>query len=79
MKTTRIHLSVIQLLIAILVYLNHDEVEGLSKKDHEALERQLKLLNKPAVKTIKVDFYFLFWTVWEVLGLSVLFSIIFFS
>ncbi|XP_075102775.1 protein neprosin-like [Nicotiana tabacum] len=56
MKTTRIHLSVIQLLIAILVYLNHDEVEGLSKKDHEALERQLKFLNKPAVKTIKTEY-----------------------
>nr|XP_009762536.1 PREDICTED: uncharacterized protein LOC104214543 isoform X1 [Nicotiana sylvestris] len=66
MKTTRMHLSVVQIFIATMVFLNHDEVEGLSKKDHEELERQLKLLNKLAVKTIKtvygdiydcIDFY----------------------
>ncbi|XP_070038014.1 uncharacterized protein [Nicotiana tomentosiformis] len=54
MKITRMHLSVVQLLIAVMVFLNHDEVEGFLKKDHEELERQLKLLNKPSVKTIKM-------------------------
>uniref|UniRef100_A0A1S4C0X4 Neprosin activation peptide domain-containing protein n=1 Tax=Nicotiana tabacum TaxID=4097 RepID=A0A1S4C0X4_TOBAC len=39
-----------------MVVLNHDEVEGLSKKDHDELERRLKLLNKPAVKTIKTEY-----------------------
>ncbi|XP_075101993.1 protein neprosin-like [Nicotiana tabacum] len=36
-----------------MAFLNY-EVEGLSKKDNEELERQLKLLNKPAIKTIKM-------------------------
>nr|XP_016479521.1 PREDICTED: uncharacterized protein LOC107800800 [Nicotiana tabacum] len=56
MKITRMHLSVVQLLIAIMLFLNIDEVEGFSKKDHEELERQLKLLNKPSVKTINTEY-----------------------
>ncbi|XP_070034931.1 protein neprosin-like [Nicotiana tomentosiformis] len=38
-----------------MAFLNY-EVEGLSKKDNEELGRQLKLLNKPAIKTIKTEY-----------------------
>ncbi|XP_059318781.1 protein neprosin-like isoform X1 [Lycium ferocissimum] len=73
MKTKQkmsLHLRVImQILVTISLFLNHYEVEGeqrLSKAEDLELEKQLKLLNKPAIKTIKgkygeiydcVDFY----------------------
>nr|XP_016472462.1 PREDICTED: uncharacterized protein LOC107794482 [Nicotiana tabacum] len=61
--------AIVQILLAISLLLNHYEVEaeqGLSKLEDLELEKQLKLLNKPAIKTIKgkygelydcVDFY----------------------
>nr|XP_018623998.2 uncharacterized protein LOC104089186 [Nicotiana tomentosiformis] len=56
MEITRMHLCVlVQFLIAVMAFLNY-EVEGLSKKDNEELGRQLKLLNKPAIKTIKTEY-----------------------
>ncbi|KAK6782685.1 hypothetical protein RDI58_020481 [Solanum bulbocastanum] len=50
------HLRVVQLLIAIMVFLNYNEVEGLSKKEDEEFEKQLKILNKPPIKTIKTEY-----------------------
>ncbi|KAK4730388.1 hypothetical protein R3W88_023376 [Solanum pinnatisectum] len=55
MNITRMHLRVVQLLIAIMVFLNYNEVEGLSKEDEE-FEKQLKILNKPPIKTIKTEY-----------------------
>ncbi|OIT30283.1 hypothetical protein A4A49_40771 [Nicotiana attenuata] len=61
--------AIVQILLAISLLLNHYEVEAeqrLSKAEDLELENQLKLLNKPAIKTIKgkygelydcVDFY----------------------
>ncbi|XP_075093776.1 protein neprosin-like [Nicotiana tabacum] len=61
--------AIVQILLAISLLLNHYEVEAeqrLSKAKDLELEKQLKLLNKPAIKTIKgkygelydcVDFY----------------------
>lgn len=49
MKITGMHLRVVQLLIAILVFLNYNDVEGLSKKEDEEFERPLKILNKPSI------------------------------
>ncbi|KAF3659838.1 putative pollen-specific protein SF3-like [Capsicum annuum] len=46
----------IQILLAISLFLNHYEVEGeqrLSKAEDLELEKQLKLLNKPSIQTIK--------------------------
>lgn len=48
----------IQILLAISLFLNHYEVEGeqrLSKAEDLELEKQLKLLNKPSIQTIKVQ------------------------
>ncbi|XP_009798161.1 protein neprosin-like [Nicotiana sylvestris] len=61
--------NVLQILLLLYFLLSYDGVQGemkLSKLEELALEKQLKLLNKPAVKTIKtkwedtydcVDFY----------------------
>lgn len=46
-----------QTLLILYFLLNYDEVHGeikLSKVEDKELERQLKFLNKPAIKTIKV-------------------------
>ncbi|KAG5592062.1 hypothetical protein H5410_042576 [Solanum commersonii] len=56
MNITRMHLRVVQLLIAIMIFLNYNEVEGLSKKEDEEFEKQLKILNKPPIKTIKTEY-----------------------
>lgn len=53
------HQGVIQQVLLILLYLllNHDGVQGktmLSKIEELELEEQLKLLNKPSIKTVKV-------------------------
>ncbi|KAH0648278.1 hypothetical protein KY285_033526 [Solanum tuberosum] len=37
-----------------MIFLNYNEVEGLSKKEDEEFEKQLKILNKPPIKTIKM-------------------------
>lgn len=50
--------AIVQILLAISLLLNHYEVEAeqrLSKAKDLELEKQLKLLNKPAIKTIKVQ------------------------
>ncbi|KAK6914852.1 Neprosin [Dillenia turbinata] len=50
---------IVLVLLAYSWFLSHVEVEGvreISKEEDLELEKQLKLLNKPAVKTIK-DFY----------------------
>ncbi|KAM3343883.1 hypothetical protein P3S68_025973 [Capsicum galapagoense] len=61
--------AILQILLAISLVLNYAEIEArqsLSEAEDLELERQLKLLNKPAIKTIKgkygevydcVDFY----------------------
>lgn len=53
--------AIVQILLAISLLLNHYEVEAeqrLSKAKDLELEKQLKLLNKPAIKTIKVQSLF---------------------
>jgi len=52
--------TVQQTLLILYLFLSYNEVEGqkkLSKLEDVELEKQLKILNKPAVKTVKVLFF----------------------